>query len=163
MFRTAPRVARYTWSRQWPAFLLEGCAVGLIGLSTFAVKRSLGGRDDVVPWLIVLWQVGWILSPAVGPLLARGDPQRTWRRIGLVAGVPLLLCALVSVEPTGKAGHGTGNLALFMGLTFLHYLSMIAHIPHRGALIRTNYPPDVRGRFFGLLGGVFVVGAAISA
>ena len=80
---TLPLVARYTWARQWPAALLEGAAFGVIGLASFAVKRSLGAPEEIVPLLIAFWQVVWIFSPAVGPLLARSDPQRLWRIIAV--------------------------------------------------------------------------------
>jgi MFS family permease len=158
-----PLVARYTWARHWPAAVLEGLSWGVIGLSIFAVKRSLGGGKAVVPILIVLWQVVWIFSPAVGTLLARSDPQRLWRRLAYAAYVPVLLVGLVSVEPTAVAGHGTGNLPLFLVLIFLFHATAIAVVPHRGALLHTNYPPAVRGRMYGLAMAVMFLGAALTA
>jgi len=162
--RALPRVARYTWSRQWPAVALFGFALGIVNLAPFAVKRSLGGGDEIVPLLIALWQGLWILSPAVGPLLTRADPQRTWRRIAVLAYAPLALVAFVWVRPTaGEPGHGVGNLALFLVALFCHYTINIAYIPHRGALIRANYAPEVRGRMYAMLGIVTLVAAAIAA
>ena len=147
----APRVASYTFARQWPGVLLVGASMGVLGLANFAVKRSLGGEDWAVPALIAVCQVTWILAPAIGPWLSRSNPQRTWIWLGFAAWSPLLLVAFVSVEPTGPEGAGRGWLLLFFVAIFLHYAGSLGYIPHRGALMRTNYPPAVRGRFHGLL------------
>ena len=146
-----PRLARYTWSRQWPAVILMGLSFGVMSLSPFVVKRSLGAPEWIVPFLIALWQVAWILTPLVEPLLARSDPQRLWRWIAAAAFLPVLAVAFVSVVPLGGAGLGTGNLTLFVVIMFLHHAVLIALVPHRGALIRNNYAPEVRGRFYGRL------------
>jgi MFS family permease len=158
-----PLVARYTWKRHWPAVALEGFSWGIIGLSSFAVKRTLGGPDRAVPFLVALWQVGWIFSPAVGPLLARAHPQKLWRRLGVLAFAPIVCVAFVHVEPAGEPGYGTGNLMLFLVLTIAHYTMSVASVPHRGALMRTNYPRSVRGRIFGSLTAVQFLGAAVAA
>jgi len=158
-----PLVARYTLVRQWPAAALDGFAFGVLGLAIFAAKRSLGGREAVVALIITLWQVVWILTPAVGPLLARADPQRLWRTLAFAAYLPVLLIALVDVERVAETGHGTGDLPLFVVLLFVYYASSIATVPHKGALLRTNYPPHVRGRLYGLLTAVAFVTAALSA
>ena len=157
-----PLVARYTWARQWPAAMLEGLAHGIVGLSPFAIKRTLGGPEVSVPLVIALWQMVWIFSPAVGTLLARADPQRLWRRLS-VAYLPIVLVFFVAVEPTAVAGHGTGNLLLFLLLMVVYYGAAIATVPHRGALVRTNYAPAVRGRMFGYLTAVMLLAALLTA
>jgi MFS family permease len=149
--RPLPLIARYTWRRQWPAWVLEGIGMGAIGLAFFAVKRTLGGPEWIVPLLIGLWQLPWIFSPAVGTLLARAHPQRVWRWTALIAHLPVLCVVFVAVRPTAEAGHGTGSVTLFLVLMFLYYAVAVVYIPHRGALLRTNYPRAIRGRFFGFL------------
>jgi MFS family permease len=158
-----PRLARYTWARQWPCAALEGLALGVVGLASFAVKRSLGGREDAVPLLIALWQVLWIAAPAAGVLLARADPQRLFRVVAVCAFAPVLAIGLVGVEPAALPGHGRGNLALFIALMFLHYAAAVAFVPHRGALLRANYAPAVRGRVFGLLAAIVLLGQGVGA
>jgi MFS family permease len=154
-----PLVARYTWKRHWPAAALEGLSWGVVGLGAFAVKRSLGGPAEAVPLFIALWQGVWILTPAIGTLLARADPQRLWRVLSVAAYLPVLLVGLVAVEPTAVAGYGTGNLTLFLLLMFLFYATATASVPHRGALLRTNYPRAVRGRMWGYLTAVSFLAA----
>jgi len=160
--RTLPLVVRYTWALQWPSAALEGLAIGVIGLSAFVIKRSLGAPERAVPLLIALWQVVWIFAPALGPLLARTNPQRLWRVLAFSTFVPLACVAFVSVRPT-EPGHGEGTLWLFLFLMTLHYASGIAAVPHRGALLRTNYPQHVRGRMFGLIMVVNLVAAGLAA
>jgi MFS family permease len=160
--RTLPLVVRYTWARQWPSATLEGLAAGVIGLSAFAVERSLGAREEAVPVLIALWQVVWVFAPGLGTLLARAEPQRLWRVLAFSTFLPLAGVALVSVTPTAP-GHGSGTLWLFLLLLALHYASSIANVPHRGALLRTNYPHHLRGRMFGLLMVVNLVAAGAAA
>jgi hypothetical protein len=66
----------------------------------------------------------------------------------------------VSVEPDpgGEHGAGTGNLWLFVVLLAFHYLVSVFYIPHRGGLMRTNYPIEVRGRMYGLREMLAIVG-----
>jgi MFS family permease len=154
-----PLIARYTWTRHWPAAALEGLSWGVVGLGAFAVKRSLGGPDRAVPLFIALWQGVWIFTPAIGTLLARADPQKLWRGLAVGAYLPVMLVGLVAIEPTAVAGHGTGNLPLFLVLMFLFYATAIASVPHRGALLRTNYPRVVRGRMWGYLTAVSFLAA----
>jgi len=150
--RSLPRVAAYTWRLHWPAAVLIGAANAVVMLSAFAFKRSLGAPAAWVPGLIAVWQAAWIFTPLVSGWLSRLDPQRTWRAIGVAAGLPLVLVAFVPITPVvdGKPGQGTGPFILFAGLLGLHYLASVLYIPHRGGLIRTNYPAPVRGRIFGL-------------
>ena len=132
-----PRVARYTWRLHWPAALLVGSSYGVIGLSAFVFKRSLGAPENMVPALIAIWQATWILTPLAGGWLERAHPQRVWYAIGIAAALPLLLVAFVDVvpDPDGARGAGTGNLWLYVGLLALHYMISVFYIPHRGGLI----------------------------
>ena len=159
--RTLPLVARYTWALQWPSAALEGLAAGVVGLSAFVVERSLGAPEEAVPVLIALWQLVWVFAPGIGTLLARADPQRLWRTLALATFLPLAGVAFVVITPTSP-GHGKGTLWLFLALMALHYGSAIATVPHRGALLRTNYPQHVRGRMFGLfmVANLLAAGAA---
>ncbi|NJN14447.1 MAG: hypothetical protein HC813_02095 [Planctomycetes bacterium] len=109
-----PRLARYTLHHHGPAALLDGLVAGIIGLAPFVVKRSLGASEAIVPLLVTIGQTAWIFAPAVAPYLARNDPQRSWNRIALLAHLPLLLIALVAVEPRGSGGRGEGTLWLFL-------------------------------------------------
>ncbi len=163
MARPVPRLARYTLRHQWPAVLLEGATVGFVSLAPFVVKRSLGAGAAIVPLLITIWQTSWIFAPAVAPVLARHDPQRSWRRIALLSHLPLLLVGLVWVEPTGSGGSGTGNLALFLCALSLYYGAGVASLTHRGALLRANYAPEVRGRLWGLLQTVTILATVAAA
>jgi MFS family permease len=161
--RTLPLVVRYTWALQWPSAALEGLAVGIIGLSAFVIKRSLGAPEKAVPLLIALWQVVWVFAPGLGTLLARAHPQRLWRLLAFSTFLPLAGIAFVSVTPTGEPGHGEAPLWLFLLCMTLHYSSGIATVPHRGAFLRTNYPQHVRGRMFGLFMVVNLLAAGVAA
>jgi MFS family permease len=161
--RTLPLVARYTWARHWPAAALEGLGAGIIGLASFVVKRSLGAPEQAVPVLIALWQLVWVFAPGIGSLLARADPQRLWRVLAFSTYLPLAAVGFVAVTPTGEHGRGEGNLVLFLVLMAFHYGAAIASVPHRGALLRTNYPRHVRGRMFGLFLTVNLLAAGIAA
>jgi MFS family permease len=161
--RTLPLVVRYTWALQWPSAALEGLAIGIIGLSAFVIKRSLGAPERAVPVLIALWQIVWVFAPGLGTLLARAHPQRLWRLLAFSTFLPLAGIAFVSVTPVGERGHGEGTLWLFLLFMALHYASGIATVPHRGALLRTNYPQHVRGRMFGLFMVVNLLAAGVAA
>jgi MFS family permease len=161
--RTLPLVARYTWALQWPSAALEELAAGVVGLSAFVVERSLGAPEEAVPVLIALWQLVWVFAPGIGTLLARADPQRLWRLLAFSTFLPLAGVAFVGITPTDDPGHGTGNLWLFLALMALHYGAAIATVPHRGALLRTNYPQHVRGRMFGLFMVANLLAAGIAA
>jgi len=162
LIRSLPRVAAYTWRLHWPGALLIGAANAVVGLGAFAFKRSLGAPAEWVPGLIAIWQAAWILTPFVSGWLSNRDPQRAWRAIGVAAGLPLILVAFVDVRPTegGLPGEGTGAFYLFAGLLALHYVVSVFYIPHRGGLMRTNYPSAVRGRIYGLH-EILGIGAAI--
>ncbi len=158
----APRIARYTFARHWPASLCEGLAFGVVNLTPFVIKRSLGAPGWFVPLFIMLWQVPWILTPAVGTMLAAAHPQRLWRRLAWLAWVPFLLLAFQPVVST-TAGHGQGSILFFLVPILWHYFTAVAVVPHRGAMVRTNYPRSVRGRFWGMVTGIGLIGSAVMA
>ena len=57
-----PRLARYTWRRQWYALALIGMSVGIFQLTPFLAKRSLDAT---------LAEVALLIAPrVVGPLWA---------------------------------------------------------------------------------------------
>jgi MFS family permease len=147
-----PRVARYTWSRQWYALGLIGVANGVFGLTPFLVKRSLDAEAWHVALLIAIWQAPWVLAPAIQPLMARVDPQRAWRWMAVLAHAPLLMLAFVPVESL---------LWPLLGSLGLCYLVSIAYIPHRGALLRTNYDGAIRGRMYGFMQAITFLGITI--
>ena len=146
-----PRAAAYTLRRQWPAEVLLGAFSGVFSLGQFALARSLGAPDWMVPLVIVLGQVPWIFAPAWQPLFTGMDRQKAFIVLGLLSKGPVLLVVLVAVAATGEAGHGTGDYVLFLACLVLFYVGDAAYIPHRSALIGSNYPAAIRGRMFGLL------------
>jgi MFS family permease len=117
----------------------------------FALRRSLDAPEYVVPLVIALGQVPWILAPSWQPLFSGMSRQRAFVLLGLLSKGPLLLVAFVGVVATGDAGRGQGDYGLFLLLLVLFYVGDAAYIPHRAALIGSNYPAHVRGRMFGLL------------
>ncbi len=146
-----PRAAGYTLRRQWPSEVLLGAFGGVLGLASFALKRSLGAPDVIVPLVIALGQVPWIFAPAWQPLFTGMDRRKAFVALGLLSKGPLLLVALVSVTASGAAGSAQGDYALFLVCLVLYYIGDAAYIPHRSALIASNYPAAIRGRMFGLL------------
>ena len=150
---SVPRLAQYTWSRQWYAITLIGVSVGIFNITPFLVKRSLNAKPWTVALLIAVWQAPWILAPALQPLMARVNPQRAWRWLAVVAHAPLLLLVLVPAE---------SMLWPLLGALGLYYLVAIAYVPHRGALLRTNYAPNVRGRMYGMVQVVSLAGIVLA-
>ena len=161
MPRDYPRLAHYTWVRQWPGVFLVGLSMGVLSLTPFLAKRSMGASPLEVAALIAIWQAPWILSPSLGLLLARANPQRVWVITGILAFTPLFFIALLQVQPAGE-GRGAAALWPLLLAMSLHYSVSIAHIPHRGAMIRTNYAPQVRGRMYGRLQVVSLLGVVIA-
>jgi MFS family permease len=149
--RTVPRAAGYTLRRQWPAEVLLGAFSGVFGLGQFALVRSLGAPDYLVPLVIVLGQVPWIFAPAWQPLFTGMDRSKSFIVLGLLSKGPVLLVSLVAVTAAGAVGHGQGDYVLFLCCLVLFYVGDAAYIPHRSALIASNYPAAIRGRMFGLL------------
>jgi len=152
--KQVPRLAQYTWARQWHAIGLIGLSVGIFQLTPFLVKRSLNAKPWQVALLIAVWQAPWIFAPALQPLMARVNPQRAWRWMAVAAHAPLLLLLFVPVD---------SMLWPLLGALGLYYLVGIAYMPHRGALLRTNYAPEVRGRMYGLVQIVSLVGFMLAS
>jgi MFS family permease len=146
-----PRVADYTLRRQWPAEVLLGAFSGVFGLALFALRRSLGAPEELIPLVIALGQVPWILAPSWQPLFSAMDRRRAFVVLGWLSKGPLLLVSLVAVTATGAEGRGQGDYVLFLLCLVLYYVGDAAYIPHRSALIGANYPAHLRGRMFGLL------------
>ncbi|MHC4939356.1 MAG: MFS transporter [Planctomycetota bacterium] len=164
VLRSLPRVAAYTWRLHWPAAILIGAASSIVFLSGFAFKRSFGAPASWVPALIAIWQAPWILAPFVSGWLSKRDPQKAWRAIGIAAGLPLLLVGLVDIQPVdGLPGQGAGQYYLFAVLLGLHFLMSVFYIPHRGGLMRANYPRDVRGRIYGLRESLAIAAGIVAA
>jgi len=149
--RSLPRVADYTLRRQWPAEVLLGAFGGVFSLGMFALRRTLGGPDYLVPLVISLSQLPWILAPSWQPLFSSMNRQKAFVVLGLLSKGPVLLVAFVGIVATGAAGRGVGDYQLFLVALVLFYVGDAAYIPHRAALVASNYPSNVRGRMFGLL------------
>jgi MFS family permease len=161
--RSLPRVADYTLRRQWPAEMLLGAFGGIFGLCLFALRRSLDAPEWLVPLVIALGQLPWILAPSWQPLFGNMDRRRAFVVLGWMSKGPLLLVALVGVTATGVAGRGQGDYVLFLILLVLYYVADAAYIPHRGALIGSNYPAHLRGRMFGLLAMAAMLAQIVSS
>ena len=126
-------------------------SVGVFSITPFLIRRSLHASDFEVALLIAIWQAPWILAPFIEPLIARLHPQAAWRWMAVLAHAPLLAIAFLPMATP---------LMIVMGL---YYLVGNAYVPHRGALIRTNYPPSVRGRMYSFIQAVTLLGAALAA
>jgi MFS family permease len=158
-----PRVADYTMRRQWPAEMLLGVFGGVFGLGMFALRRSLGAPEVLVPLVIALGQVPWILAPSWQPIFSAMDRRRAFVVLGWMSKGPLLLVCLVGVVATGAEGRGQGDYVLFLILLVLFYVGDAAYIPHRGALIGSNYPAHLRGRMFGLLATAAMLASIVAS
>jgi len=144
------------------AFLFSAGHSVLAGLVPFVALRSLGAPEWVPP-LVIAWQALWIVAPAVEPLLSRTDPRRAFRAIAIVGYAPILLLPFVAVRPTGEHGLGEGDVVLFLVATFLYQASTTAYIPHRMALLSQNVPRPLRGRVYGALNRIEILGAVVAA
>ncbi len=154
MFRPlvpVPRVARYTWSRQWRAEAFQGVAEGVFGLAPFVAMRSLGAPPWVAPLFTVFGQALWLAAPAWEVVFARFHARHAFLWMGALANAPLLAIAFLDVTPIGEHGRGTGNTTLFIGAMAILYAVGAAKIPLRAALIHANYPRAIRGWMFGWL------------
>jgi MFS family permease len=150
-----PRIANYTWSRQWKAEVCTGIVAGATGLASFVAMRSLGAPSWTPQFMAVAGQAVWLVAPGLEAFTSHLDARRAFIWLGLLANIPLLLLALLPVTPT-QDGHGAGLgpwgwfVAAIVVLTALDGL----YLPLRAALIRANYAESVRGRFFGWLSAV---------
>jgi MFS family permease len=160
--RSMTRMARYTWSRHWPAEALMGLSSGVASLADFTALRSLGA-PAWTPQLLVVGQVLWLFAPAWPPLLARLDRRRAFTWIGWMSKGPLLLIGLITVTSTGAEGRGVGDWALFVSCVLLSTALDSVYTPHRNALLRANYPLEVRGRVYGLVSAVTYAASTAAA
>ena len=115
-----PRVARYTWSRQWHAVGLIGMSVGVFSITPFLIRRSLHASDFEVALLIAIWQAPWILAPFIEPLIARLHPQAAWRWMAVLAHAPLLAIAFLPMATP---------LMIVMGLYYLVGNAYVIYVP----------------------------------
>jgi MFS family permease len=161
--RRRPRVVAYTWSRQWPAEALMGLFNGVVNLAGFCAMRSYGAPDWTQQVLIIAGQGPWIFAP-IWPEVFRSVPrQRLFSWLGWMAKAPLLLVALADVTSTGPHGRGVGDSWIFVGAILLVYNAEAAYTPHRNALMRANYPLEIRGRVYGMITSVLVLSAMVTA
>jgi MFS family permease len=147
---SVPRVARYTWSRQWPAELCAGAVEGFLGVASFTAMRSLGAPDWIAALFVSFGQILWLAAPAWEAAFARFHFRQAFLWMGLAANAPMLLVALVDDEALAE-GWG---LWLFAGVIVIAAAVDAAYVPHRGALAGANYPLAVRGRLFAMLSTV---------
>jgi hypothetical protein len=145
--RSVPRVARYTWSRQWKAEVCAGFVEGLLGLAAFAAMRSLGAGRWIAPLFVTVGQLFWIAAPMWEAAFARFHFRRAFLWMGVVAAAPMLLVAFIDVDPP----IASWALGLFAAVIVIQSALDAAYLPHRGALLRANVPEAVRGRLFGML------------
>jgi MFS family permease len=160
--RRLPWPARYTWARHWPAEALMGVSTGVSSLADFTALRSLGA-PAWTPQLLVVGQVLWLFAPAWPPLLARLDRRRAFAWIGWMSKGPLLLIALITVTSTGSEGRGVGDWAMFVSCVLLSTAIDSVYTPHRNALLKANYPLEVRGRVYGLVSAVTYAASTAAA
>jgi MFS family permease len=151
----APRIAAYTWTRLWRPELLGGLVGGITGLASFVAMRSLGAPDWTPQFLAVASQSVWLVAPGLEAFTSRLDARRTILWLGFLSYVPLLLLAFLPVTPTAEGhGAGVGPWGWFVAAIVVLGALDGAFLPVRGALLRGNFPDEVRGRFFGWMSAV---------
>lgn len=154
MSEATPRVAAYTWRRQWKAEICTGIVAGASGLAGFAAMRSLGAPTWTPQLLAIAGQVPWLFAPGLEALTSRFDARRAFIWLGVAANVPLLLLALLPVEAAGEHGTGTGPVLPFVAAIVVLTALDGLYIPLRSAMIRANFAEAIRGRFFAWLNSV---------
>jgi hypothetical protein len=160
---STPRLARYTWRRQWPAEACKGMVDGVSGLAAFAAMRSLGAPEWVAVLIAVAGQALWIVAPGLEALTARIDHRKAILWLGVAANVPLLCVAFVHVNVEGAEGAGRGWWRVFVAAVVVLTALDALYIPLRGAMIRANYAERVRGLYFGLLSAVSKATSIVSS
>jgi MFS family permease len=156
---SVPRVARYTWSRQWRAELCAGAVEGVLGVGSFTAMRSLGAPDWIAALFVSFGQILWLAAPAWEAAFARFHFRQAFLWMGLAANAPMLLVALVDDDALAR-GWG---LWLFAGVIVIAAAVDAAYVPHRGALAGANYPLAVRGRIFATLSTVSRLSTVVAA
>jgi MFS family permease len=150
--RSTPAVARYTWRLHFPSAALAGAVFGIVDLASFVAKRSLAAPAWVVPAIMVASQVPWVLAPAWEVVFARVSPRRVFLWLGALTYLPLLLVAFVVpvagvYDGSPPTDIGLDLVLFFLVITNFHFMHG-AYLPHRGGLLRANYPEWVRGRMY---------------
>jgi len=157
--RSLPRVARYTFARQWPADACAGAVEGLMGFAAFAALRSLGAPAWIAPLLVTFGQLLWLFAPTWEAAFARFHFRAAFLWMGFVANAPLLLVAFV--DP--NASDTRLGLGVFSAAVMIQAAVDAAYVPHRGALLTANVPQAVRGRLFAVLSTISKFSAIASA
>jgi len=157
--RSIPRVARYTFARQWPADACAGAVEGLLGLAAFAAMRSLGAGPWAASLFVTFGQLFWLLAPTWEAAFARFHFRTAFVWMGVVANAPLILVAFV--DPS--AADMRVGLWIFAAAIIVQAAVEAAYVPHKGALLTANVPTAVRGRLFGMLSTISKVGCIASA
>jgi MFS family permease len=145
--RSVPRVARYTWARQWKAELCAGAVDGILGIASFTAMRALGAPDWVAALFVSIGQVLWLAAPMWEAAFARFHLRQSFLWMGLAANAPMLLVAFVD-EDSVRDGWG---LRLFAAAVIVAAAVDAAYVPHKNALAGANYPAAVRGKLFATL------------
>lgn len=161
-----PRLALYTWQRQWPSEVCKGAVEGISGLAGFVALRTLGAPEWVSVLIAIAGQILWVFAPGLEAFTSRLDHRKAILWLGVAANVPLLLIAFVppdavgSIRVLGTELHWwVPFVAAIIVLTALDAF----YIPLRGALLRANYADSVRGRFFSALSAVSKAGSMLSS
>ena len=145
--RSVPRVARYTWARQWKAELYAGAVDGILGIASFTAMRSLGATDWIAALFVSIGQILWLLAPMWEAAFARFQIRQAFLWMGMAANAPMLLVAFVDDDAV-RQGWG---LWLFAAVIIVAAAVDAAYVPHRSALASANYPIAVRGKLFAML------------
>jgi MFS family permease len=157
--RSVPRIARYTWARQWRAELYAGAVDGILGIASFAAIRSLHAKEWVPAVFASVGQILWLAAPMWEAAFARFHLRQAFLWMGLLANAPMILVALVDENAVAQ-GWG---LWLFAGVIILAAAADAAYVPHRSALSSANYPLAVRGRLFAMLSVMSRISAVVAA
>jgi MFS family permease len=157
--RSVPRVARYTWSRQWKAEVCAGAVEGILGIASFTAMRSLGAPDWIAALFVSIGQILWLVAPMWEAAFARFHLSQAFLWMGMAANTPMILVALVD-DAAVRDGWG---LWLFAAVVIFAAAVDAAYVPHRSALASANYPLAVRGKVFAMLSVMSRLGAAASA
>ncbi len=148
--RDVPRVARYTWARQWRAEIFAGAVDGAMGLASFVALRAFGAAPIVAALIGSFGQLFWLAAPAWEAAFARFHHRAAFLWTGLVANAPLLVVAFCDPDSPSRGAW----LAAFVAVLAITSAVDAAYVPQRGALLRANVPVSVRGRLFATLSTV---------
>lgn len=157
--RSVPRIARYTWARQWRAELCAGAVDGILGVAAFTAMRSLHAPDWIAALFASFGQMLWLLAPMWEAAFARFHLRQAFLWMGMAANAPMLLVALVD---DAAVAQGWG-VWLFAAVIIVASAVDAAYVPHRSALVSANYPLAVRGKLFAMLSVLSRMSAVVAA